>query len=109
MVNYIKECIECGKERVEKLILYRCPDCGAEYIQEWEHWIPVEDRLPEESGYVLVCSKDDEISMPAWFNHHSLKSSITGRALYFFWLGSAVEADYWMPLPEPPEDDLLIN
>jgi hypothetical protein len=26
------ECLECGSSRVEELMLYRCPDCGAEVV-----------------------------------------------------------------------------
>lgn len=27
------ECLECGSTRVEKLTLYRCPDCGVEVVR----------------------------------------------------------------------------
>lgn len=101
----MEQCPECGSDRIEKLILYRCPDCGAEYTQSWEDWISVEDRLPKESGYVLICSNGDDTSMPAYFNKYYMTSPITSRKLYFWWMGEAVQADYWMPLPEPRKEN----
>lgn len=66
-------------------------------------WIPVEERLPEGSGAVLVAAHEFEFFLGEPF---------TDQAVWFdgeFWTGESPSAKYpfrithWMPLPEPPE------
>jgi len=99
----INECVECGGERIEKLILYRCLDCGAEFTSELFGWVSVERRLPDKSGYVLVCKKGDKASTRAWFNVYGLPNSLNGKMEPFWRSGIAIYPDYWMPLPDPPK------
>ena len=66
--------------------------------QEQRRWIPVTDRLPEESGDYIVY----------YYNTASNKPLISMRHFY----GETPEAflhnkamTHWMPLPEPPKED----
>ena len=60
-------------------------------------WISVEDRLPEDSGGVNLCTRSGIVGTgfydkytKNWVQHYS------GGAL-------CVDVTHWMPLPEPPE------
>lgn len=66
--------------------------------QEQRRWVPVEDRLPEESGDYIVY----------YSNTASNKPLISMRHFY----GEIPEAflhnkamTHWMPLPEPPKEE----
>lgn len=58
-----------------------------------QKWISVEERLPEDSGDVLVCHKNGFITTNAWLGHNwwfkNEKNPIT----------------HWMPLPQPPKEE----
>ena len=59
-------------------------------LQNIPHWIPVTERLPEESGCYLVSVKNDHkrrYSKTAWF----------GKDTWF----ARQDVIAWMPLPEP--------
>lgn len=60
-----------------------------------QEWIPVNERLPEESGYYLITSKcgdvfDTEIRF--FFFQHERRTK---------WKEGFGEVVAWMPLPEP--------
>ena len=64
-------------------------------------WISVEDRLPEQSGYVLTCYGDyHTINVFSYskkhraFNAHDCLPTAENN----------VDVTHWMPLPEPPEE-----
>ena len=54
-------------------------------------WIPVTERLPEEEKTVLTWGKEHQCILLDWM--HDNKWCCFGGA------------DYWMPLPEPPEKE----
>lgn len=61
-------------------------------------WIPVTERLPEESGQYLICATENgitHISMAKYWRHFYL----TGRMAYW-------KITHWMPLPEPPKEEV---
>ena len=67
-------------------------------------WVPVEERLPEDNGPVLVAAHEFEFFLGEPF---------TDQAHWFdgeFWTGESPAAKYpfrithWMPLPEPPTE-----
>lgn len=55
-------------------------------------WIPVQERLPEEDGYYLVCCQPYKAQWVT-MQHYSPDSAFSGSVTY------------WMPLPEPPKED----
>ena len=92
-------CIECGSKRVEKLMEYRCPDCGVFYGHHIrEDWISVKDRLPEDKGWYLVYKKwkntldNHDLVRESYYDKNDCKFDTKAVA-------------HWMPLPEPPESD----
>lgn len=64
-------------------------------------WISVKDKLPEKEGFYLVYCKDvlktesTDVSpiMVDSFNTYEDEK----------WFSEYEDADYWMPLPEPPK------
>lgn len=59
-------------------------------------WIPVEERLPEESGTYIITAKDGErknVSFAKWQNRYKRFDMIGARS---YWRVIA-----WRPLPEP--------
>lgn len=67
---------------------------GVESVQKW---IPVDDRLPEQTGLVLVCDTRENY-FSAW--------EYLGNGLWYydeiFWYTDDIT--HWMPLPEPPKE-----
>lgn len=69
------DCIKYLKRRIAELEAAR-------------QWIPVGERLPEESGLYLIYYYDDKAYGGAWYNAN---------------IGFDCGVTHWMPLPEPPE------
>ncbi len=70
-----------------------------------DDWIPVEKKLPEESGYYMACIYNEEVDdydfRKTWFAHvddYDMDES-EWRELYDFERVTA-----WQPLPEPYKD-----
>lgn len=64
-------------------------------LEEQQRWIPVGERLPEESGeYLTYCGEYDGICI---LYCDVLKTKTKWRTRW-------KEVTYWMPLPEPPEE-----
>jgi hypothetical protein len=69
------------------------------------NWISVKDRLPEIEGFYLVYSKtvvetesgDVSPYYVDWFNIYEHEGDKD------YWFSEFEDADYWMPLPEPPK------
>ena len=65
-----------------------------------EQWIPVTERLPEKSDWVLALTYNNKI--------HTLPFSVENRAFNSFdgmLPNNAIECSHWMPLPEPPKGE----
>ena len=62
-----------------------------------QKWIPVTERLPELSGeYLVYCGEYDGICV---LYYEILKTK--GK-----WRSNWKEVTHWMPLPEPPKEEL---
>lgn len=95
-----ERCGECGHFNGEGLV--ELSESLYAYIRQLEaqaqRWISVEDRLPEESEDVLVFCRNDNIT---W-------NTIAHRVRTLWWRsGVPIESiTHWMPLPEPPEEEV---
>jgi len=59
-------------------------------LEQQQRWIPVEERLPEDSDWVLGLYNGYRVTSPIYYD------------VEYGWV--RVETpDYWMPLPNPPE------
>ena len=85
---------------------------------ESQRWIPVTERLPEESGCYLVVVADHEdegksIVLNAWFNTNVYnlpfgKCDLGWTLLYEFYDltdGLREYITHWMPLPDLPKEE----
>lgn len=55
-------------------------------------WIPVTERLPENSSDVIVCHKNGWVTKNAW---------LIGN---WWYVNEVNPITHWMPLPEPPKE-----
>ena len=99
-------CPICG-EKIFKCSIDYCPKCGSE-VMIMSKWIPVSERLPEESGRYLCTvgaayrNPREMIYAPQeWADKcdNATWKSTDGSYVYDWF----VEA--WMPLPEPYKAD----
>ena len=67
-------------------------------IDQFKGWIPVTERLPEESGWYLV-HKEGYNSVFHYSSHHKAFNAFNDIPN-----DSEISCDYWMPLPEPPKE-----
>ncbi len=68
--------------------------CKMGYSKRSEgEWISVEERLPDNRKFIIVCDKYGNVGEAYYFHSH------------FEWLNDdeMVEATHWMPFPEPPK------
>lgn len=70
-----------------------------------QNWIPVTERLPEKTQYVLVRYNNNDMVVASWFD---------GDEDIRFWRAMTdegwcadcdTEPTHWMPLPEPPKEE----
>ena len=57
-------------------------------------WINVKDRLPDEDGSTLICTKNGKVCTARFYKRQGWWNAYAGR-----------NAEYWMPLPKPPKED----
>ena len=65
----------------------------------FQKWIPVTERVPNERGFVLGCTRDKIVGELHWDKDEG-----------FVWAGSDEDAEpvavtHWMLLPEPPKEE----
>lgn len=60
-------------------------------------WISVEERLPEEAGKYIVCTRKKAVYCTAFRFFH-------GKG--YFATDSTTHITHWMPMPEPPKEEL---
>lgn len=90
--NYSDGCRVCSKNEscLYQDIAYDLYRAG---YRKQSEWISVEERLPDNRKFVIVCDKYGNVGEA----YH--------RAGRFEWVDDeeVVEATHWMPLPEPPK------
>ena len=93
-MDEIPNCKECSRRKWYQK--------GFEDGKKDNDWIPVEEKLPEESGYYMACIYNEEVDdydfRKTWFVHvddYDMDES-EWRELYDFERVTA-----WQPLPEP--------
>ena len=68
-----------------------------------QEWISVEEKLPENGGYVVCIAKRNPFSrfmpMVARIEKNGWVNPITGQYIS--------EVTHWMPIPQPPKGELL--
>ena len=64
------------------------------------HWISVDDRLPESTGHVLV-SCSERVTTALYIRHKNSEG-------YGRWGTSDGKPRVWMPLPEPPKTEVIL-
>lgn len=65
-----------------------------------QEWIPVTERLPDESGMYIVAAKDghaQRITFVIWQKRNKVWN-LTGARSYW-------KVTHWMPLPDPPKGE----
>lgn len=58
-----------------------------------QEWISVEERLPEDDGFVLLCTSKGAIIKGHYEHKHGRWSGLNNR----------LNVTHWMPLPEAPK------
>lgn len=71
-----------------------------ECIKQWltdlptvSGWVSVRDRMPDEDGSTLICTKNGRVCTARFYKHQGGWNAYAGR-----------NAAYWMPLPTPPKE-----
>ena len=58
-----------------------------------QEWVPVTEKLPEDSATVLVCHKNGLVTTNAWLGAH------------WWFENERNPITHWMPLPAPPKGE----
>lgn len=72
---------------------------GVNYADSHPHWISVEDELPKDGEYVLICNKRGLMTTSLYENEEWVISET-----YL-----AVDVTHWMPMPAPPTCSVFPN
>ena len=66
---------------------------------ETPHWVPCNERFPEESGTFIICTSHGDVFAAEYWQEREEFSRRDGTKFY-----SPVV--YWQPLPQPPKGEL---
>lgn len=82
----------------------RFPTIAPETLRPVAQWISVKDRLPnaDEGDVFLAVSKNGNFVFEAYFE----RDCGLGKNLWHDGCGNFYGVTHWMPLPEPPEDNV---
>ena len=69
-------------------------------IDQFKQWIPVTERLPEESDEYIAYCGDGFIAILPYSVQYKLFNTFDGNGTKH-----AMAATHWMPLPEPPKGE----
>ena len=73
------------------------PCCGK--FTPRDRWIPVTERLPEESGEYLVATRRGNLHVLSYSARHKAFNAFDDISN-----DAEVRCSHWMPLPEPPKE-----
>jgi len=75
---------------------------GAKWADSHPHWIPVEERKPQERGHYLVYSQYGDVWLSEWMQDKE------GRWDWYvapICVGIISKVTHWMPLPQSPRKE----
>ena len=116
MAEYIKcrncespDCKGCNLKRLETMLENwkfdcmmnenRCINTSAD-VEPVQEWIPVTERLPEESGMYIITANDghaQRVSFVQWQKKNRMWN-LTGARSYW-------RVTHWMPMPQLPKGE----
>jgi hypothetical protein len=74
----------------------------AEWLDQHPHWIPIEERKPQERGHYLVYSQFGDVWLSEWMQDKE------GRWDWYvapICVGIISKVTHWMPLPPAPRKE----
>ena len=95
-------------QQIRDAARYKYPDerihfiDGAKWADQHPHWIPVEERKPQERGHYLVYSQFGDVWLSEWMQDKK------GRWDWYvapICVGIISKVTHWMPLPEAPRKE----
>lgn len=100
LCKQVKSCAECSVHK--PCLMMNCAEILTEKgYRKQSEWISVEERLPEKSGYYLICQKSslwcEEIIQTARWNISSQRFRGAQAGCFMD------NVTHWMPLPEAPK------
>lgn len=106
--------IDISKDRYDEIMAMDWVNCRRFFDEELraihdgipqrtERWIPVSERLPEDSELVLFSTKTDRVFEGRYFDDDTKRQWYSFRDETFAW-DNVVTA--WMPLPEPYKQEV---
>lgn len=98
---------ETGRGSFSKAELYRAvylleEERAGRLVYPWNQWIPVTERLPENSGFYFVTKENDHgkyVSIEFFYQDKTWSTEWNSTAWSTGWKVTA-----WMPLPKPYEE-----
>ena len=101
------DCYHCKYEALDDCSVYAKADWLIENGVTLDNqvssskWIPVTERLPEESDYYLAVSDGQCLLLPYSTKHKAFNAFDTAVNPWRY----QIAATHWMPLPEPPKGE----
>ena len=95
-------------EKDRNLVIFNHADECVEFSKPAQKWIPVTERLPKPSTYVLALTETGYLSVGqncivADYVHPSGEENGVFVMAYRYW-EDPLKVTHWMPLPEPPKE-----
>ena len=92
--------ISCFNDHLAVFKLKRLIKAERTSAEKEDNWISVEDELPKDSGYLLVCENEFG-TQSILYGYYDGKKFQTVCGLGGF---SDIRPTHWQPLPKPPKE-----
>ena len=92
----------CSQENGTVIMARNVWKAAVEWADSHPHWIPVEERLPDDRGHYLVYSQFGDVWLSEWMQDKE------GRWDWYvapICLGIISKVTHWMSLPEAPRKE----